>query len=248
MIIQSLVQNLRNQNWFSVALEVGIVVFGVFIGLQVSNWNAGRQDIALERIYLERLLSDMEVSTERQEAEIAMNTAYLKDTDYYALHVRQGTIDSADNERLHRGWDGTGIFPTVQTDLSTISELKDTGNMMLIRNLEIRDVIGEVLASHREAQEKAQQHQNAYFAMSVRFADWAYVGPAEGGSIGGGEEIDAEYQYSAEINWERVNADDGAAEIISLLAAWSRYNLGYQDLHKKNLIKLRDLLRQKVKD
>ncbi|MFT5774992.1 MAG: hypothetical protein ACI9NG_000943 [Hyphomonas sp.] len=30
---------MRKQDWFTVAVETLIVVFGVFIGLQVGNWN-----------------------------------------------------------------------------------------------------------------------------------------------------------------------------------------------------------------
>ena len=44
MILRTLADALREQNWFTVALEVLIVVVGIFIGLQVDDWNSARID------------------------------------------------------------------------------------------------------------------------------------------------------------------------------------------------------------
>jgi hypothetical protein len=42
MILRRLTENLRAQNWTAISIEFLIVVFGVFIGTQVSNWNQER--------------------------------------------------------------------------------------------------------------------------------------------------------------------------------------------------------------
>ena len=42
MIYKRAVAKLRAQDWVAITIELGIVVLGVFIGTQVSNWNAGR--------------------------------------------------------------------------------------------------------------------------------------------------------------------------------------------------------------
>ena len=42
MILRRLTENLRAQNWTAIAIEFVIVVVGVFIGTQVSNWNQAR--------------------------------------------------------------------------------------------------------------------------------------------------------------------------------------------------------------
>jgi hypothetical protein len=39
MILRSLTKHVNNQNWFAVFLDFIIVVFGVFVGIQVANWN-----------------------------------------------------------------------------------------------------------------------------------------------------------------------------------------------------------------
>jgi hypothetical protein len=52
MILQRISKALRQQDWFTVVIETLIVVFGVFIGLQVNNWNESRQDQQRETRYL----------------------------------------------------------------------------------------------------------------------------------------------------------------------------------------------------
>ena len=42
MILRRLAESIRKQEWFTVVLEVLIVVVGIFIGLQVDEWNRAR--------------------------------------------------------------------------------------------------------------------------------------------------------------------------------------------------------------
>ena len=42
MILRRLTHNLRTQNWTAISIELLIVIIGVIIGMQVSNWNQAR--------------------------------------------------------------------------------------------------------------------------------------------------------------------------------------------------------------
>jgi hypothetical protein len=55
MILRRITEHVKAQNWFAVALDFVIVVFGVFMGIQLGNWNDVRADRATERVILERL-------------------------------------------------------------------------------------------------------------------------------------------------------------------------------------------------
>lgn len=59
MILRRLTEHVKAQNWFAVLLDFVIVVLGVFLGLQVNNWNADRGDRAREASYLARLAEDL---------------------------------------------------------------------------------------------------------------------------------------------------------------------------------------------
>jgi len=44
MILRRFIEHVKEQNWTAIFLDFVIVVSGVFIGIQVSNWNAARAD------------------------------------------------------------------------------------------------------------------------------------------------------------------------------------------------------------
>ena len=48
MILSRTIEHLKQQHWTGVFIELVIVILGVFIGLQVQDWNQARQDRALE--------------------------------------------------------------------------------------------------------------------------------------------------------------------------------------------------------
>ena len=62
MILRRLTANLRAQNWTAIGIEFFIVVIGVFIGTQVSNWNQER----IERRETERMLEQFRPELQTQ--------------------------------------------------------------------------------------------------------------------------------------------------------------------------------------
>ena len=60
MILQRLATSIRKQDWFTVLIETLIVVLGVFLGIQLGNWNAARAEQKLAADYTVRLIADLE--------------------------------------------------------------------------------------------------------------------------------------------------------------------------------------------
>lgn len=58
MIVHGLREQLRRQDWVAVAIEFVLIVAGVFLGIQVSNWNDQRKERATEAAYLARIAQD----------------------------------------------------------------------------------------------------------------------------------------------------------------------------------------------
>ena len=71
MILRRVMEHVKAQNWIAVAIDFVIVVVGVFIGIQVSNWNAARAERADERALLERLHEETRALLEIQKSEFA---------------------------------------------------------------------------------------------------------------------------------------------------------------------------------
>lgn len=59
MILRRLSAELRQQNWTTIAIELAIVIVGVFVGNQVSNWNQARLEKQATARMLEQLRPEL---------------------------------------------------------------------------------------------------------------------------------------------------------------------------------------------
>ncbi len=60
MILRRFTQHIKEQNWFAVGLDVIVVVVGIFLGMQVTEWNEQRQFNENEGMLLEQLKDEIE--------------------------------------------------------------------------------------------------------------------------------------------------------------------------------------------
>ena len=73
MILRRIAQHMKQQHWTGVFIELVIVILGVFIGLQASNWNQARESAVRRAAALERLHDESEQDV----------TFFKKLVDYY---------------------------------------------------------------------------------------------------------------------------------------------------------------------
>ena len=64
MFLRRIIENLRVQNWTAIAIDLAIVVVGVFIGMQVANWNQARLDKIETEHMLVQLLPELQSQIE----------------------------------------------------------------------------------------------------------------------------------------------------------------------------------------
>ena len=138
MAIKSLVSRVRQHDWLAVGIELLVVVAGVFIALQVTNWNDERKEAARGREYLERLHDDL-----------ALDIANLDATAAFWNHVRDygvGAIAYAERGTLVQGsawktllayYQASQVWPYRKHDV-TFQEIKSSGDLLLIRDAALR--------------------------------------------------------------------------------------------------------------
>ena len=61
MILRRLTQSLKEQNWTAIVIEFVLLVCGVFLGIQVSNWNTERETRQKAAVFTARLRGDLRV-------------------------------------------------------------------------------------------------------------------------------------------------------------------------------------------
>ena len=67
MILRRVTQHVKGENWFAVGLDFVIVVVGVFIGIQVANWNEARLENIRKTQIVEALTTDLKDAIKVQE-------------------------------------------------------------------------------------------------------------------------------------------------------------------------------------
>ncbi len=55
MLLRRVIEHVKAQNWTAISLDFVIVVIGVFVGIQVSNWNDLRIEREREKTYIQQL-------------------------------------------------------------------------------------------------------------------------------------------------------------------------------------------------
>jgi hypothetical protein len=141
MILRRLTANLRAQNWMAIAIEFLIVVTGVFIGTQVSNWNQSR----LEKQATNRMLEQLEPELRSQLGFFDSVGSYFATTRRYANEAFAGWKGDpkVSDERFviaaYQASQITGIAINPDSWALTFggSQLRDINNPKVRRNLEI---------------------------------------------------------------------------------------------------------------
>lgn len=153
MILRRLTDSVRNQDWFTVVLEILIVVIGIFVGLQADDWNRARLQRAEETEYLTRLVDDLQYSI------IETN----KEIDWMSEHAAQGVRILASLETCQlpadvqsdfaNGLYHIGKISPVYLVRSTIDELRSTGKLALFGNVELRRQISNTIQEYEDGRD-----------------------------------------------------------------------------------------------
>ena len=99
MILRRFAESLQQQNWAAIAIEFVLLVLGVFLGIQVANWNEARADRVAYEAALGRLSAEIDTnlaSLDTFDVDIQNSLA----TGSRALTVLQSCVDSEENRRI----------------------------------------------------------------------------------------------------------------------------------------------------
>lgn len=153
MILRRLADAIREQNWFTVVLEILIVVIGILIGLQVDDWNQQRKDRALEQQYLDRLHTDAITAVRRQRDARNWNEERIRTQMVVLEALRSGVLTDDQSEDFSVGLAHAGSHNPLIWQWGSVEELYSTGNIRLIRDSELRDLISATETSYQRSGE-----------------------------------------------------------------------------------------------
>lgn len=138
MILRRITANFRRQDWTAVAIELVVVVLGVFIGVQASNWNEQRETDQKAAVFSERLRVDL-----REEAwGYELNIGYFDQVLTSARRTADaltGKTPLSDEALLIAAYRATQLNRNTRRR-ATYDELVATGEIGLIHDAALRDL------------------------------------------------------------------------------------------------------------
>ena len=142
---------MAEQNWATVLLEVIVVIVGIFLGLQATEWHEDRQARAEGLYYLDLLRRQMDAEIQMREedlAEIAERNDLLRSA-YELLHAESWSDDEYaqfKSDHFVVYWqEGESMRP------SALRRLLDGGKIDLIRSRPMQEMLFALDRAYEEA-------------------------------------------------------------------------------------------------
>ena len=145
MILRRVIEHVRDQNWTAIWIDLVIVVVGVFIGLQVSNWNDDRATARRAAAFTERLRADLSEEAWGYEMQIGYY-GDVYDNSRRALDALTAKAPLADEQLLIAAYRATQYNGNTRRR-ATYDELTSRGEIGLVDEGELRDVAQFVYTS-----------------------------------------------------------------------------------------------------
>ena len=139
MILRRLTDAFRKQDWFTVLIETLIVVFGVFLGIQLGNWNDDRVLTSSADQARQELIEDLR----RDIATFNVRREFYADVLTAALNV-ESQLGAPPNEAAEAQWllvadvHETGFMWPLQPSGLVYRELKNAGKLRLIADASLQ--------------------------------------------------------------------------------------------------------------
>lgn len=142
MFFRKISKHLKDQDWAAIGIDFVIVVVGVYLGIQVDNWDEARADRERARVFAERMQSDLETDIGRA----GMRQAFMGDVvDYGTTALAWAEAD----ERPTGGWpvllaffQASQVSPFRQVN-ATFEEMRSAGELSLIEDPVLRGKLAE---------------------------------------------------------------------------------------------------------
>jgi hypothetical protein len=143
MILRRVIAHFKKQEWTAIALDFLIVVVGVFVGLQVNNWNERQGDRRRESAYLQRLHDDiasLRADTARDERSVKARNALMQ-AAMASFESRDAAGLAALGSEHCSAIVRSHIYASGIVTPPTIGEILQSGEVGIIQDPELRAAI-----------------------------------------------------------------------------------------------------------
>jgi hypothetical protein len=132
MAVARLGKRIREHDWFAAAIEVLIVIVGILVALQVSNWNGERQERQLARAYERRLHEELQSDLRNV---VLTQEFWQKVADYQAAasrHAETGELAGGSAWKTLLAYYQSSQLRPFELEDTTFTELRYAGELRLL--------------------------------------------------------------------------------------------------------------------
>jgi len=142
MRLRSLTKHIRDQNWFAVAIDFFIVVVGILLAFQITNWNEARSDGQLRMSYLERLESDLTQTIDYLSKNEDAIEQKIEIVDSFAAKLNNQKIGEGELIRSTADYFTRGTaLSDFKVFRSTFDELRASGNLEILQSDKLSETL-----------------------------------------------------------------------------------------------------------
>ena len=143
MILRRVIAHFRKQEWTAIAIDFVIVVLGVFVGLQVNNWNATRIARAEEQRLIAQLLNDVDRASTSKRAWVEEVKPRIETLQSALLAIQSDRpgLSLTEDQCTYVALSHIIVFES--SSLPTLDEMMSTGGLGLISNARARRALAQ---------------------------------------------------------------------------------------------------------
>lgn len=156
MLIRRFSKHLKEQNWLAVGLDFLVVVLGIFVGLQVADWNQARLDRQEAAYHVQFLYDELSEDISLAEAEIQRSTEILEGSFQAAMLLMQDEWqDGAERQFKQHVYQTFELWGPKYRPVS-LRRMIDDGKLDLIESKELQQAILQFETAYLDAIEQTR--------------------------------------------------------------------------------------------
>ena len=175
-MLRRVIDHVKTQNWTAVALDFVIVVVGVFIGIQVSNWNEARSEHDRKQLIHTRLQADFELIQDELTNATLAHEQVVDALETLRLALDRGYAqpgeDTAIKLALRNGYE----YWQVSHRSGTFIELLSSGNLELIPDEDLRVALIRYDVRSQQSRFNLEQIRNNMHPDVSKFLKYRTIG------------------------------------------------------------------------
>jgi hypothetical protein len=225
MVWRRIVGHLKQHAWFTVIVDLFVVVIGILVALEVDAWAQRRDDRRLEVVYLQRLKQDLQIERAGMEASERFAQERIAAARLLGRLTEDGSLAAEPPSNLPWAIETATWRTFPQINGFVYHELQSTGRLVLVRSDALRRALTEhytLLQQDARVGEDlvAQQRFDAAVAGLLDIDELEAIENVEGDRA----KIKMTPERAAELARAFIERPAAAAEVPSLLQHHT-YNL-----------------------